>query len=197
MSIHQLACLANYLLVNPPDFQIIQPQSLIIYTLMTINMMYLSGIPIYEISDHRPIFAIAKQIKPNARNIYKNNQCRDMKCFCPGNFLFDLQQTLDQTIVLDPEVPPDSDVEILAQTFLVVLNEHAPLYNVSRKHGKVFKNPWSTRALLKSIITKNKLYSKVWNKKGSFEYDAYKQYRNALNRTIKAVKQNYHEQQIL
>ena len=46
-----------------------------------------------------------------------------------------------------------------------------------------------TRALLKSIITKNKLYSKVWNKKGAFEYDAYKQYRNALNRTIKAAKQ--------
>ena len=54
-----------------------------------------------------------------------------------------------------------------------------------------------TRTLLKSIITKNKLYSKVWNKKGTFEYDAYKQYRNALNRTIKAAKQNYYEQQIL
>ena len=54
-----------------------------------------------------------------------------------------------------------------------------------------------TRALLKSIITKNKLYSKVWNKKNTFEYDAYKQYRNALNRTIKAPKQNYYEQQIL
>ena len=157
----------------------------------------LSGIPIYEISDHLPIFAIAKQIKPNARNIYKNNQFRDMKCFCPENFLFDLQQTLNQTIVLDPDVPPDSDLEILAQTFLVVLNKHAPLCNVSRKHSKVFKNPWMTRALLKSIITKNKLYSKVWNKKGTFEYDAYKQYRNALNRTIKAAKQNYYEQQIL
>ena len=54
-----------------------------------------------------------------------------------------------------------------------------------------------TRPLLKSIITKNKLYSKVWNKKGTFEYDAYKQCRNALNRTIKAAKQNYYEQQIL
>ena len=41
----------------------------------------LSDIPIYEISDHLPIFRIAKQIKPNARNIYKNNQFRDMKCF--------------------------------------------------------------------------------------------------------------------
>ena len=54
-----------------------------------------------------------------------------------------------------------------------------------------------TRALLKSIITKNKLYSKFWNKKGTFEYDAYKQYRNALNRTIKAAKQSNYEQQIL
>ena len=61
----------------------------------------LSGIPIYEISDHLPIFAIAKQIKPNARNIYKNNQFKDMKCFCPENFLFDLQQILNQTIVRD------------------------------------------------------------------------------------------------
>ena len=69
--------------------------------------------------------------------------------------------------------------------------------NVSRKHSKVFKNPWITRALLKFIITKNKLYSKVWNKKGTFEYDAYKQHRNALNRTIIAAKQNYYEQQIL
>ena len=40
-----------------------------------------------------------------------------MKCFCPENFLFDLQQTLNQTIVLDPDIPPDSDLEILAQTF--------------------------------------------------------------------------------
>ena len=55
-----------------------------------------------------------------------------------------------------------------------------------------------TRALLKSIITKNKLYSKVWNKKGTFEYDAYKQYRNALkeqsklqNRTIMYSKSYY------
>jgi len=59
----------------------------------------LSGIPIYEISDHLPDFAIAKQIKPDARSIYKNNQFRDMKCFCPENFLFDLQQTLN---------PPDT-----------------------------------------------------------------------------------------
>ena len=51
-----------------------------------------------------------------------------------------------------------------------------------------------TRALLKSIITKNKLYQKVWYKKGTIEYDAYNQYRNALNRTIKAEKQNYYEQ---
>ena len=99
--------------------------------------------------------------------------------------------------MLDPDVPPDSDLEILAQTFLVVLNKHAPLCNVSRKHSKVFKNPWMTTALLKSIVTKNKLYSKVWNKKGTFEYDAYKQYMNALNRTIKAAKQHYCEQQIL
>jgi len=42
-----------------------------------------------------------------------------------------------------------------------------------------------TSALFKSIITKNKLYLKVWNKKGTFEYDAYKQYRNALRRIIK------------
>ena len=88
-----------------------------------------------------------------------------MKRFCPENFLFDLQQTLNQTIVLDPDVPPDSDLEILAETFLVVLNKHAPLCNVSRKRKKIFKIPWMTRALLKSIITKNKLYSKVWNKK--------------------------------
>ena len=113
----------------------------------------LSGTPIYEISHHLPIFAIAKQIKPNARNMYKNNQFRDMKCFCSENFLFDLQ-TLNQTIVLDPDVPPDSDLEILAQTFIVVINKHAPLCNVSRKHSKVLKNPWMTRALLKSIITK-------------------------------------------
>ena len=120
-----------------------------------------------------------------------------MKHFCPENFLFDLQQTLNQTFVLDPEKPPDSDLEILAQTFLAVLNKHIPLCNVSRKPSKVFKNPWMTRALLKFIITKNKLYSKVWHTKGTFEYDAYKQYRNAVNRTIKAAKQNYYEQQIL
>ena len=57
---------------------------------------------------------LQKKIKPNTRNIYKNNQFRDTKCFFPENILFDLQQTLNQAIVLDPEVPPDRDLEILA-----------------------------------------------------------------------------------
>jgi len=97
-------CLASYLLV-------VSDHSATIIDHMYINDNkhdILSGIPIYEISDHLPIFAIAKQIQPNARNISKNNQLRDMKCFYPENFLFDLQQTLNQTIVLDPDVPPDT-----------------------------------------------------------------------------------------
>jgi len=65
-----------------------------------------------------------------------------MKRFCPENFLFDLQQTLNQTIVLDPDVPPDSDLEILAETFLVVLKSMPPcvmfqesVKKFSKSHG--------------------------------------------------------------
>jgi len=37
------------------------------------------------------------------------------------------------------------------------------------------------------------MFSKVWNKKNSYKYTIYKQYRNILNRLIKFAKQNYYE----
>ena len=54
------------------------------------------------------------------------------------------------------------------------------------------QKPWLTPGIYKSILTKNKMYHKVYNKKNTPLYNMYKVYRNNLSRIIKMAKQQYY-----
>ena len=49
----------------------------------------------------------------------------------------------------------------------LVVNNHAPLCNTSRKQKRMRQKPWLTPGIYKSILTKNKMYHKVYNKKNT------------------------------
>ena len=87
-------------------------------------------------------------------------------------------------------------LELLYETFHTVLEDHAPLINPSRKQQQLSKKPWMTANIHKLVRKKNKMFHKVYNKKQTYAYSVYKQFRNSLNRTIKIAKNSYYEKLI-
>ena len=53
-----------------------------------------------------------------------------------------------------------------------------------------------TANILKLVKKKNKMFHKVYNKKQTYTYSVYKQFRNSLNKTIKTAKNSYCEKLI-
>jgi len=54
------------------------------------------------------------------------------------------------------------------------------------------QKPWLTPSIYKSILTKNKMYHEVYNKKNTPLYNMYEVCRNNLSRIIKVAKQQYY-----
>ena len=163
-----------------------------IYTNLT-NKNNPSGVCIFEISDHLPIFFIAKNVKcfSNKRTKF----IRSLKNFNSENFVIDLQNKLS-TIGAEVETNVNQDVANLTTMFNSVLDKHAPKRLMSRKEKRLSDKPWITRGILKSIKTKNKLFKKYFKSKQGISNDKkvlYKKYLNKLTHVKNLAKRNYYE----
>ena len=69
---------------------------------------------------------------------------------------------------------------------------------MSRKQQRMHRKPWISKGILKSIKTKNKLFSKIQNldKTDSNKWNKYKKYRNKLKHIIEYAKMTYFKNQI-
>ena len=78
-----------------------------------------------------------------------------------------------------------------------IYNDCFPLKKVTRKQRR-FKKPWLTKALLKSIKTKNKLYKKYLQVPTVDNSSLYKTYKNKLNHdyTLRLAKRWYYEKKL-
>ena len=76
-----------------------------------------------------------------------------------------------------------------------IYNDCFPLKKVTRKQRR-FKKPWLTKALLKSIKTKNKLYKKYLQVPTVDNCSLYKRYKNKLNHTLRLAKRRYYEKKL-
>ena len=108
-----------------------------IYTNLT-NKNNQSGVCIFEISDHLPIFFIAKNVKcfSNKRTKF----IRSLKNFNSENFVIDLQNKLS-TIGAEVEANVNQDVANLTTMFNSVLDKHAPKRLMSRKEKRLSDKP--------------------------------------------------------
>ena len=163
-----------------------------IYTNFT-NKNNQSGVCIFEISDHLPIFFIAKNVKcfSNKRTKF----IRSLKNFNSENFVIDLQNKLS-TIGAEVETNVNQEVANLTTMFNSVLDKHAPKRLMSRKEKRLSDKPWITRGILKSIKTKNKLFKKYFKSKQGISNDKkvlYKKYLNKLTHVKNLAKRNYYE----
>ena len=90
----------------------------------------------------------------------------------------------------------DNDVKCLNDTFIAVLDKHAPLCNMTRKEMKLNSKPWITKGLFTSIETKNKLFRNYVKNNNQENKMNYKKYLNKLTHIKNLAKRMYYEKQI-
>jgi len=131
--LHSLSCKA---LISKPTRITEQSSTLIdhIYTNDTKHAI-MSGISIFDLSDHLPTFSIVKAADVNTTS--NNYTVRNMKNFCINDFLFDLYQQLSLSIHYNEDSTVNSQFETFVDKFQTVVNNHAPLCNASRKQKRM------------------------------------------------------------
>ena len=78
-----------------------------------------------------------------------------------------------------------------------VVNKHAPLKKVSRKHKSLQKKPWLTTELLSSINMKRKLYKTYLLNGNPVQKIFYKKFSNKLTKMKTRAKHLYYEKELL
>ena len=147
-----------------------------------------SGILITDISDHLPIFHISDL---KARNHIPQNKYSISRQIDKENidkFKVNLGSVNWQTVYEST----DSNI-----AYNIFLNEFNDLYDkifplIKRKIRKTqARKPWISKALIKSITVKDKLYKKFLKERNSTIELKFKSYRNKLNHLLKIARKRY------
>jgi len=152
-----------------------------------------SGMCLWDTSDHYPIFCVVSLSKSFHRAAKVT--FRDTQQFSIENFLSELQIPLSN---MPSSEDVNSSLSTLLASFENVLNKHAPLKTLSKLQERIKSKPWLTKGLLRSIRTKNKLFTNLHKKsvQDDHKWAKFRKYRNKLNHLIEKSKVNYYMQQI-
>ena len=125
-----------------------------IYT-NTLTSQITSGIALYDISDHLPIFCIINT--PIKRNKEKRSY-RNFEHFNTELYLNDMRQIdwNDKCCNLNNNL--NKTTQDIINVINEVTNKHAPIKEASQSKLRQFNKPWITSGILKSIKTKQKMY---------------------------------------
>ena len=148
----------------------------------------IQGLFITDISDHFPVFHIAKQMEIEEKDayIYKRlygSQNKDNFCHAMSNISWD-------------EISRATDTQQAFDTFhkhlVEMYNKHFPKIRVKKKYNN--RKPWLSEGLRNSIKQKNKLYLKFKKVSSALNDESYNCYKRKLQQLMKvAEKQHYHD----
>ena len=159
-----------------------------------IDQHSLNGILYYDISDHLPIFTIVKHPghthKPSTN--LKHNKIRKETKQNIESLKLDLTQ--EQWLDIFQTNDVNQSYENFINKLLFYYDKNIPL--VRQKSYKKIKNPWITKGIINSIITRNKLYKKSLREPSQTNHDKYKKYRNVLTSIIRLSRKIYYSQKI-
>ena len=111
----------------------------------------LSGVCLFELSDHLPTFFIIPNTKNHLTNKPKYKRCT--KNFGLEDFLIDLQLNFSKIDFKSTNTIVNNDVYSLTSIFKSILDKHAPLTPMSRREKKLSDKPWITKGILIFIKT--------------------------------------------
>ena len=114
----------------------------------------LSGVSLFELSDHLPTFFIIPNTKSHLTNKLKYKRCR--KNFDLEDFLIDLQENVSKIDFKSTNTSVNNDVYSLTSIFKSILDKHAPLIPVSGREKKLSDKPWITKGIIQLVLP-NKL----------------------------------------
>jgi len=134
------------------------------------------GVLQYAISDHHPIFLLAKTV-PKLNNLTKWKRC--YKQFHPENYAMHRSRNLEENFTSNPE-NLNEEFNNFFKIFKSSVDHNAPLIKLSRKLTKLASKPWIMKGLLNSFETKNKLYKKAMNSGIASDFQIYRKFNNKL-----------------
>ena len=148
-----------------------------------------SGILLKEVSDHLPIYCLAKL---NAKRSARNEQLyiRKFPLSKKQAFISALQSKLDSSpednTMLDPG--PGACLERLISNIQNTINKVFPLVKLSKKQRKKRRNPWITTGILNSMDRRDKLLEKFISTKTEHDRKRYTKVRNQVTRIVEKAK---------
>ena len=147
-----------------------------------------AGVIHIGIGDHSLIYAIRK-INPTTKtgtNI-RTIKFRNMKRFNQEQFIAHLPGQPWEQIVLQKDT--NSMWSCWKETFLEILNKHAPIQN---KRTRSFNVPWLTKEIKELVHNRVKLKRKAVVANQDEDWQNYKSFRNKVNIAMRQAKTNYY-----
>ena len=153
-----------------------------------------------EISDHYPILCQIDAIRSSRKSESRQSFYRDKSKFYPNVFNDNMNNNLNDFFIQLPSITNENFNEIFnmfVDQIWQVVNKHAPLKKVSRKHKRLQKKPWLTTDLLSSINMKRKLYKTHFLNGNPEQKIFYKKFANKLTKMKTRAKHLYYEKELL
>ena len=162
-----------------------------IYTNMAIDQVK-SGIAIFDISDHLPVFTV---IKTSCNRIQDTLYYRDYRTFKQEDFLSELTQINWDENLRHLNNNIHQSTKNIINHIERVTQRHAPMKEVSQSKLKQLNKPWITNGILKSIKVKQRMYRTHFYSNDTSKVTQYKRYANKLNRIKSISKLRYYNNQ--
>ena len=102
---------------------------------------------------------------------------------------------LNKLFLLHPEFTINEKFNLLNKNLNEIINECYPVKTFSKREIRLRSKPWITKAIMRSIKTRNKMYKKLikTNYRDKDLHTQYKKYRNNLTKIKETSKKNYYE----
>ena len=134
----------------------------------------------------------------NPRMVINTMQTRKFKNFQAAKFCDDLNAKLESHMNLSPKVNLvnfNPEFDKFNECILSVINRHALLSAVSRKHKQLLQKPW-VKVIFISIRHKQKLYNSHYKSGDALKINFYKRHANKLTHLKTISKKNYFHDEI-
>ena len=156
-----------------------------IYT-NTINGL-VSGIATVDIPDHLPVFCVAgTSLKKRCRKLF----FRDYGNFNSDLYLHDIY-AIDWNAITGQCKDLHEATTCTIGALKSIVDKQAPIKQVSRNKERLFKKPWISRGILKSIKTKHIMYKTHFLSRNHAKVTEFKKYSNRLNYLKNMSKKAY------
>ena len=157
------------------------------------NRDFINGILYYDLSDHLPIFTITNEIHANEKPVKTYNKRRKETNHTIELLKSDLAQ--EQWLDIFQENEANEAYEKFINKLIFYYEKNIPL--VRQKPSKKIKNPWITKGIMTSILTRNRLYKDALREPNcKAKHDKYKKFRNKLTSLIRLSRQMYYSKKI-